>query len=188
MRRAPARATAATGQLYGVRARARSVAAQAPVGSLPARRSALWLPHVVAARARRRLHDGRRGTAAVPARRRTDAQNVRARRPARSLALTSRGRRSGWDRCALDERSFSVRRASAEYRDLSGKLRELARTSSFPVPGEAYCGLRDHSIAEPPISIVVPDERVLRDRPKEWILVGLLTVIVCLPGLKTPLR
>jgi hypothetical protein len=34
-------------------------------------------------------------------------------------------------------------RASAEYRDLAGKLRELARACIFPGPGEVYCGLRD---------------------------------------------
>jgi hypothetical protein len=34
----------------------------------------------------------------------------------------------------------------------------------FPEPGEAYCGLREHSIAEPPTSTAGPHQRARRDR------------------------
>ena len=91
-----------------------------------------------------------------------------------------------------DQHSFSLRRASTEYRDLAGKLRELARACVFPGPGEAYCSLRDHSITEPPTSTAGPTggcsaigettEWML------WVLVGLLTGTMWLPGLKTLLR
>jgi hypothetical protein len=33
-----------------------------------------------------------------------------------------------------DEHSFSLQRGSAEYRELAGKLRELARACLFPGP------------------------------------------------------
>jgi hypothetical protein len=33
-----------------------------------------------------------------------------------------------------DELSFSLRRATTEYRDLAAKLRDLARASAFPGP------------------------------------------------------
>ncbi len=40
-----------------------------------------------------------------------------------------------------DEHSFSLRRASTEYRDLAGKLRELARACVFPGPRRSLLGL-----------------------------------------------
>jgi hypothetical protein len=36
--------------------------------------------------------------------------------------------------------------------------------ASFPDPGEAYCGLQDRSIAEPPTSTAGPHRGALRDR------------------------
>jgi hypothetical protein len=36
--------------------------------------------------------------------------------------------------CMSDEHSFSLRRGSTEYRELAGKLRELARVCIFPGP------------------------------------------------------
>ena len=84
-----------------------------------------------------------------------------------------------------DEHSFSLRHASAEYRDLAGKLRELARAcvSAKPI---AACGIarsQSHPLRLPgliggPSAIGETPEWML------WVLVGLLTVIMCLPGLK----
>jgi hypothetical protein len=44
----------------------------------------------------------------------------------------------------LDEHSFSLRRASAEYRELAVNLRELARACVFPGPRQSllsHCGI-----------------------------------------------
>ena len=64
--------------------------------------------------------------------------------------------------------------------------------ASFPDPGEVYCGLRDRSIGKLPISTAGPHRKALHDRRDPewmlWVLVGLLTVIMCLPGLKSLLR
>ena len=89
-----------------------------------------------------------------------------------------------------DEHPFSLRHASAEYRDLAGKLRQLVRACVFPGPGEAYCGLQDRSIAEPPTSTAGPYRRARRDRRDArmdavvWVLVSLLLFVMCLPRLK----
>ena len=45
-----------------------------------------------------------------------------------------------------DEHSCLFRHASAEYRELAGELRKLARVCAFADRGEAYCGSRDRSI------------------------------------------
>jgi hypothetical protein len=43
--------------------------------------------------------------------------------------------------CISDEHSFSLRRGSAEYRELAGKLRELARACLFPGPRKSLVQL-----------------------------------------------
>jgi len=64
--------------------------------------------------------------------------------------------------------------------------------ASFPDPGEVYCGLRDRSIAELPISTAghTGGRSMIGETPEWmlWVLVGLLTVIMYLPGLKSLLR
>jgi hypothetical protein len=62
-----------------------------------------------------------------------------------------------------DEHLFSLDHASAEYRNLAGKLRELARACVFLDPDEAYCGLQDRSIVELPTSTAGPHQRALCD-------------------------
>jgi hypothetical protein len=57
--------------------------------------------------------------------------------------------------CATPAQSIATSQASC------GSWPEPA---SFPDPGEAYCSLRDRSIAEPPASTAGPHERALRDR------------------------
>jgi hypothetical protein len=63
-----------------------------------------------------------------------------------------------------DEHPFSLHHASAEYRDLAASCASWPEPASFPDPGEAYCGLQDRSIAEPPTSTAVPHRRARRDR------------------------
>ena len=59
---------------------------------------------------------------------------------------------------------------------------------SFPDPGEAYCSLQDHSIAEPPTSTAGPHggRAVIGETPEWilWVLVGLLIFAMGLPMLK----
>jgi hypothetical protein len=82
-----------------------------------------------------------------------------------------------------DEHSFSLRHASAEYRDLAGKLRELGRAcvSAKPI---AACGIarsQSHPLRLPGLiggPFVKTPEWML------WVLVSLLLFVMCLPGLK----
>jgi hypothetical protein len=58
-------------------------------------------------------------------------------------------------RCITPAQSIAILQASC------ANWPELA---SFLDPGEAYCGSRDHSIAEPPTSTAGPRQRARRDR------------------------
>jgi hypothetical protein len=95
--------------------------------------------------------------------------------------------------CMSDEYSFSLHLASAEYSELAVKLRELVRARLFPGPRRSLLQLT-RSLdrrATHPLRLPGGREGAPRSarRPNAPCgLVGLLTVISCLPGLKTLLQ
>ena len=59
---------------------------------------------------------------------------------------------------------LSCSAAGVEYRELAGKLRELARACVFRGPRRSQLRLADRSIAELPTSTAKPRDKVVRDR------------------------
>jgi hypothetical protein len=84
-----------------------------------------------------------------------------------------------------DEHSFSLRDASAEYRDFAGKLRELARACVFPAPRRNLSRLAG-SFDRRATHFDARGRAVIGETPEWmlWVLVALLIVVMCLPVLK----
>ena len=84
--------------------------------------------------------------------------------------------------------SFSLHRASTEYRDLAGKLRELARACIFPGPRRSLLQLAvSFDVRAAHFDCEAAGRRsVIGETPEWtlWALVGLLLFVMLLPALK----
>ena len=88
-----------------------------------------------------------------------------------------------------DEHSFSLQRASTEYRDLAGKLREVARACLFPGPRRSLVQLAtSFDCQSRPFQLRGRAGRrsVIGETPEwtVWALVRLLVFVMLLPALK----
>jgi hypothetical protein len=88
-----------------------------------------------------------------------------------------------------DEHSFSLHRASPEYRELASKLRELARACIFPRTAEKPIAARSVVRSQGrPFRLSGGARRcsVIGETPEWmwWVLVVLLVFVMLLPALK----